>query len=113
MEIDRASFTFPNGDYPPAKFAKRCLIPCIASLIRLEFGLPELLPGGWHPGNRAVFVGVPEAAVHHHNRPIARQYDIRSAREILGVEAKPSASRVQGTPHEHLRLCVFRLEARH
>lgn len=56
---------------------------------------------------------MPEAAVHEDYRPVAREYQVRPAWQVLAVQAESVAERVREASHGHLGRRVLTSNARH
>jgi len=69
----------------PAHFPKLAGVFPIVGNIVVELGLPKLNVGFGHGGDLAVFVAVPEAAVHEDDGVVFAQDDVGLAGQILAA----------------------------
>lgn len=93
--LDRA---FPDDSDLPAEFPQGLKVSLVPLHRLTKLRLPEPHVGCRRSAERAVFVPMPEAAVHLYGRMMSRQQDVWTAGKPNGVEAVTQPQTVQGTP---------------
>jgi hypothetical protein len=97
---------FPDHYDAPTELAKSPNSDPVASNVPIELGLPKGKIALRGIGVLAAGVPVPEAAVNKDHGTVARQDDVRPAREIATVQAKSISQPVQRRANDQLRLRV-------
>jgi hypothetical protein len=97
----------PDNQHSPAICTEGCNGTTISRDVRLELGTPELHSGLRHVGHSASRMPVPEAAMHKDDEAVLRQDNVRSARQVLSMQAEAVSKSVQSRPHNPLRARVL------
>lgn len=100
-------FAFPDSDTMPTHTGQFMLHLQIAFLIPLYLVYPELCPSLGHRVISAVFMSVPETAIHKDTRSVHPQHHIWAAWQPRVVQPVPETMPPQVFAHNHLRLGVF------
>lgn len=84
----------------------------VTALIPADLLPPEILSAGW-PAEQVTVMAMPEAPMHKNYCVPSGQHEIRLARKISIMQAKPVSKSVQAPPHRHFRLGILTLYACH
>ncbi len=116
--MNRQSFqiirlAFPYDNYIPPKLSEFFLIISISFEGAFELGKPVILTTGRCCCMRAVLMSMPEATMNKHHSAVFRKDDVRLARQILPVQAKPAAKLVEEGADPLFRCCISRTNVAH
>lgn len=102
---------FPDGGNAPLICEKGSLHVMVPCDVRPEFLHPEIGSGGGCCGVSAVFVVMPKTSVNENDGLVARQYEIRLARQLLHVESVSKAAGVKSMTQGNFRSSVLAPDA--
>ncbi len=102
----------PHSQDAPARSQEVSYDAFIAVLVSRDFGSPEFRPCSWQPKQCAV-MAMPEAAMNENDGAEAWEDHVRTARQVLDVQAEPEACRMEATAQEHLGAGVMATDSAH
>lgn len=108
-----AETAFPQAYHAPAEEAQLHGHTHVASLVEVDFSLPELVVGGWEMAVSASFVSMPEAAVDEDGGAVFGQHDVGAAGEAADMDAEAEAIGEQKFAHNDFGAGVLALYRRH
>src|SRR5690348_17588711 len=107
------SLAFPDSQDLPSAGLKLPLDARIALHILLEFPRPEFDARFRRVSEPAIRMSVPKTAVHKNGDTMPGKDDVRSAGQVLAVEAEAVSEPVQHSANGQLRSCVALTDPRH
>ncbi len=108
-----AQSTFPDDCHSPPRNQEFLSRPPVPVDVAPEFRLPEVRPCGGVGRIWAVFMTVPETAMHETDSSELTEDQIRRPRELPVVKTVPETARMQCTAKYHLRLRVLAANTGH
>ena len=110
-----AELALPYNLNAPTSSLKSCLMPLVTSVIRFQFGLPEIQSRFRHPRQFAsgVWMPVPEATVNEDHYSSAREHDVGAARQPAVVKAVAQPCFMKGSAHTQFGPRVLSPHPRH
>lgn len=104
--------TLPNCQHSPAALQQRMMRVRIPRLVPRYLAGPELRARGRHSEHRAV-MAMPEATVDEHDRPMSREYEVRSTWQIARLQAETQSCSMKPLSHKDLGRRVASTDAAH
>lgn len=104
--------TLPNDGHTPSSCHQRGNGLLIVFAVALNLRSPKLCTCRW-PFEETATMAMPEAPMHQNNSLVLRQNNVRHSGQVLDVQPKPEATRVQQATDENFRVCVSAPDAGH
>lgn len=103
----------PDREHAPPKCLEAFCVTTVAIDIGRELGHPEIATRRWSRCVPASRMSVPEAAMYQYDRSVARQHDVRTARQSPVVKAESQTCSVEVGANDQFGPCVAAPDSGH